>query len=90
MGNVGILHFDVYDRLCDHIRRYVKERWAMSEPSEHINKLLSWLAMMKNEIAVMSEEGHFQQCGYKNVDTVEDDIEILAREVKRTELLQGH
>ena len=62
----------------------------MSEPEEHINKVLGWLAKLKGEIAVMSEDGHFQQCGYKNVDTVEDDIEILTQEVKRTELLQGH
>ncbi len=61
----------------------------MSEPSEHINKVLGLLAKVKEEIAVMSEEGHFQQCGYKNLDTVEDDIEILEHEVKRTELLQG-
>ena len=59
------------------------------KPAKHIERLLGWLTNVRSEVAIMAEEGHFQSCGYKNIDTVEDDIETLAREVERTELLKG-
>jgi len=59
------------------------------KPKHHKIRLLRWMTRIRNEVAVMHQEQHFQCCGYKNLETVEHDIEGLMQEIDRKELSKG-
>jgi len=58
-------------------------------PKRHIERLLRWMTKIREEVVTMKQEGHINECGYKGLDEIERDIEIVVSEASRKELLKG-